>query len=220
MSVTKVSGTPKELKKVHRVLDDTVDKLPVTFEVIKKKNTETGKTLSRVKCYFSTKWPNNRLEGGRLQHFRRRDSLMVVDSRIMFGDRIVIPKLLRHKVLKQFHSGHPGLTKWRHMPQLSVMSSSCQKPRDFGDWQWLTIRCRIIQAFLWHKRNNTSTFCILVLFGLLLNQPISLASIIEFILKFLFLVQMIFVLLVLLFSDYFVILKLSSLSVRHWKSTN
>ncbi|CAI2736565.1 unnamed protein product [Schistosoma spindalis] len=40
---------------------------------------------------------------------------MIVDSCIMFGDRIVIPKLLRHKVLKQFHSGHPGINKMKSL---------------------------------------------------------------------------------------------------------
>lgn len=44
----------------------------------------------RVKCYLSTKQPNNCLEGELLQYFRRRDSLMVVDSDIMFGDQVVI----------------------------------------------------------------------------------------------------------------------------------
>ncbi|CAH8568978.1 unnamed protein product [Schistosoma guineensis] len=116
------SKTPEETlvanikaeEEVHRVLDDAVNGLPVTFETIKK-ITESDKILSSVKCYLLTKWPNNRLDGELLQYFRRRDSLMVVDSCIMFGDRIVIPKLLRHKVLKQFHSGHPGISKMKSL---------------------------------------------------------------------------------------------------------
>ncbi|CAH8670586.1 unnamed protein product [Schistosoma rodhaini] len=97
---------------VHRALDDAINGLPVTFETIKK-ITESDEVLNTVKCYLSTKWPNNRLDGELLQYFRRRDSLMVVDSCIMFGDRIVIPKLLRHKVLKQFRSAHPGINKMK-----------------------------------------------------------------------------------------------------------
>ncbi|CAH8585986.1 unnamed protein product [Schistosoma intercalatum] len=110
---TLVSNITAE-EEVHRVLDDAVNGLPVTFETIKK-ITESDKILSTVKRYLSTKWPNSRLDGELLHFFPLRDSLMVVDSCIMFGDRIVIPKLLRHKVLKQFHSGHPGINKMKSL---------------------------------------------------------------------------------------------------------
>ncbi|VDP77814.1 unnamed protein product [Schistosoma curassoni] len=92
---------------VHRVLEDAVDGLPVTFKAIKEA-TENDKTLREVSGYLLTKWPNRRFQGEMLQYFRRRDSLMMVDSCIMFGDRIIVPKVLRYKVLRQFHSGHPG----------------------------------------------------------------------------------------------------------------
>ncbi|KAH9585992.1 hypothetical protein MS3_00007063 [Schistosoma haematobium] len=97
---------------VHRVLEDAVDGLPVTFKAIKDA-TENDKTLREVSGYLLTKWPNRRFQGEMLQYFRRRDSLMMVDSCIMFGDRIIVPKVLRYKVLKQFHSGHPGINKMK-----------------------------------------------------------------------------------------------------------
>ncbi|CAH8557945.1 unnamed protein product [Schistosoma intercalatum] len=97
---------------VHRVLEDAVDGLPVTFKAIKEA-TENDKTLREVSGYLLNKWPNRRFQGEMLQYFRRRDSLMMVDSCIMFGDRIIVPEVLRYKVLKQFHSGHPGINKMK-----------------------------------------------------------------------------------------------------------
>lgn len=52
------------------VLEDPIDGLPVTFKFIKK-TTEIDMTLSRVKCYLSTKWSNNRIERDFLQYFRQ-----------------------------------------------------------------------------------------------------------------------------------------------------
>ncbi|CAH8448460.1 unnamed protein product [Schistosoma curassoni] len=97
---------------VHRVLEDAVDGLPVTFKAIKEA-TKNDKTLREVSGYLLNKWPNRRFQGEMLQYFRRRDSLMMVDSCIMFGDRIIVPEVLRYKVLKQFHSGHPGINKMK-----------------------------------------------------------------------------------------------------------
>lgn len=94
-------------KEVHRVLDDATDGFLVSIS----KTIETDKTLSRFRWYLSTKWLHKRLEGELLQYVRQRDSLMLVDSYIIFGDRIFVRELLRQKVLKQFHSGHPGINK-------------------------------------------------------------------------------------------------------------
>ncbi|KAH9580655.1 hypothetical protein MS3_00009239 [Schistosoma haematobium] len=47
---------------------------------------------------------------------------MVVDSCIMFGDRIVIPKVLRHNVLKQFHS---GINKMKSLARSYAYWPSC-----------------------------------------------------------------------------------------------
>nr|CAX83704.1 Gag-Pol polyprotein [Schistosoma japonicum] len=97
---------------VRRVLEDALDGLLVTFKAIKEA-TEDDRTLREIRGYLLTNWPNRRFQGEILQYFRRRDSLMIVDSCIMFGDRIVVPKTLRLKVLKQFHSGHPGINKMK-----------------------------------------------------------------------------------------------------------
>lgn len=48
-----VANTKAE-KEVHRVLDDSIDRLPATFKAIKE-TTETHKTLREVRSYLSAK---------------------------------------------------------------------------------------------------------------------------------------------------------------------
>ncbi|CAH8546802.1 unnamed protein product [Schistosoma rodhaini] len=99
---------------VHTVLTGAVSGLPVTFEAIKGAS-EKDNVLKFVRRCILNKWPSSRLNGEPLQFFRRRDSLTIVDSCIMFGHRIVIPRNLRNQVLKQFHSGHPGISKMKSL---------------------------------------------------------------------------------------------------------
>lgn len=57
----------------------------------------------------------------------RRDSVMVANSRIIFGDRIVIPELLGHKVLKQFYKYHPGTNTTTSLARSYAYWSSLDK---------------------------------------------------------------------------------------------
>ncbi|CAH8533826.1 unnamed protein product [Schistosoma rodhaini] len=91
---------------VHTVLADAVSGLPVTFEAIKRASEKD--MLKFVSRCILNKWHSSRLHRELLQFFRRRDSLTIVDSCIMFGRRIVIHRNLRNQVLNQFHRGHPG----------------------------------------------------------------------------------------------------------------
>lgn len=90
---------------VHAVLADSVSGLPVTFEASKQASKKDN-LLKIVRRCILNYWPSFRLHEELLQYFRRRDSPTVVDSCIMFGHRIIIPRALRHQVLKQFHSGY------------------------------------------------------------------------------------------------------------------
>lgn len=42
------------------------------------------------------------------RYFQIRNELSIVDECLMYGDRVVVPKSLRNRVLWQLHKGHPG----------------------------------------------------------------------------------------------------------------
>ncbi|CAH8672200.1 unnamed protein product [Schistosoma rodhaini] len=104
---------------VQAVLTDAIAALPITYENIKEAS-KRDNTLKTIRHFLLNKWPSERLQGEILQYFRRRESLTIVDSCIMFGQRIVIPSTLRRRVLKQFHMGHPGMSKMKSLARSYV----------------------------------------------------------------------------------------------------
>ncbi|CAH8575264.1 unnamed protein product [Schistosoma guineensis] len=69
--------------------------------------------IKRAMKYVTNGWPPTGLDGDLKQLYHRRDSLCVVNECLMFGDRVLVPKSLRSRVLKQFHTGHPGIKRMK-----------------------------------------------------------------------------------------------------------
>ncbi|CAL8101398.1 unnamed protein product [Calicophoron daubneyi] len=104
---------------VNRILSDALRALPVTAEQIKQA-TATDRELQTLTKFLRTKWPKGPLDNNLQQYFRRRDSLEIVDSCIMFADRVVVPAALRPRVLRQLHRGHPGINRMKSLARSYV----------------------------------------------------------------------------------------------------
>nr|VZI35612.1 unnamed protein product [Spirometra erinaceieuropaei] len=76
--------------------------------------------LRQAITYVQTCWPTTALAGGLRQLFLQRASLSVVDSCLMFADRVVIPSSLRPSVLRQFHAAHPGTSRMKSIDRSFV----------------------------------------------------------------------------------------------------
>ena len=94
------------------VLSNAVRALPVTAADIQKA-TRTDPTLWKAINFTRTKWPSTKFEGDIKHLANRRESLCVVNDCLMFHDRVVIPATLRAQLLRQFHSGHPGISRMK-----------------------------------------------------------------------------------------------------------
>ena len=93
-------------------LTNAIRALPVTADDVRNA-TNDDSTIQEAITYVRSRWPSIQLEGD-LQHLaNRRDSLCVVNDCLLFGDRVVIPTSLRSKVIRQFHSGHPGTNRMK-----------------------------------------------------------------------------------------------------------
>nr|VZI11997.1 unnamed protein product [Spirometra erinaceieuropaei] len=90
---------------VHRQLSDAIRGSPVTAVDIRRV-TEPDPVLRQAITYVQTCWPTTALAGDLLQVLLRRASLSVVDSCLMFTDRVGILSSLRPTVLRQFHAAH------------------------------------------------------------------------------------------------------------------
>ena len=99
-------------------IDMLTNHLPVTFNQLRTVSQE-DELLLTVKRFIKTKWPDLKtlrqlpnwahLEG----FYRHRESLAVEQECILFRERIVIPTVLRTRVPKLFHQGHPGIQQMK-----------------------------------------------------------------------------------------------------------
>nr|VZI36116.1 unnamed protein product [Spirometra erinaceieuropaei] len=120
---------------VCRQLSDAIRGIPVTAADIRRA-TEQDPVLRPAITYVQTCWPTTALAGDLCQLFLRRTSLSVVDSCLMFADRVVIPSSLRPTVLRQFHSAHSGTSRMK-----SIAHSFAYWPGIDGDIDDLVQRC-------------------------------------------------------------------------------
>ncbi|BHF82463.1 hypothetical protein SprV_0802560100 [Sparganum proliferum] len=114
---------------------DAIRGIPVTAADIRHA-TEQDPVLRQAITYVQTCWPTTALAGDLRQLFLRRASLSVVDSCLMFADRVVIPSSLRPTVLRQFHAAHPGTSRMK-----SIARSFAYWPGIDGEIDDLVRRC-------------------------------------------------------------------------------
>ncbi|MGL5708694.1 MAG: RNase H-like domain-containing protein, partial [Aeromonas sp.] len=91
---------------VRSQLSDAIRAIPVTASDIRNA-TSADPLLQQVIHYVTDHWPL-KVSQDLHQFYLRRDSLAVVNSCLMFADRVVVPASLRPIVVQQFHAGHPG----------------------------------------------------------------------------------------------------------------
>ncbi|XP_055524749.1 uncharacterized protein K02A2.6-like [Wyeomyia smithii] len=124
---------------VNTVLSDSTSSLPVTSEMVA---TETSKdpVLQSVVFHINEGWPNHSKainDPVVQQFFIRRDSLLIVQGCIMFGDRVVVPNRFRKRILQQLHRGHPGMERMKSLARSFVPCAEAAKsPRktDLESW--------------------------------------------------------------------------------------
>ena len=97
---------------VCRQLSDAIRGLPVTASDIRRA-TQSDPILRQAIAFIQTSWPNDNFTGDLGHLSARRESLSVVNSCLMLADRVVVPTTLRLAVLRQFHSGHPGISRMK-----------------------------------------------------------------------------------------------------------
>ncbi|XP_054746090.1 uncharacterized protein K02A2.6-like [Anastrepha obliqua] len=93
-------------EEMNTIIEDQCEKLPVSFEMIRKA-TKQCSTAQAVINALSNGWKQEITP--ELQPFyARKDALSVIQECLMFHERIVIPKKLQPRILRQLHRGHPG----------------------------------------------------------------------------------------------------------------
>ncbi|KAL1446513.1 hypothetical protein WDU94_015619 [Cyamophila willieti] len=104
--------------------------------------------LQTIMTYVREGWPKkkNRLSPEIKPYLSIHDKLSVCDGLLFFGDRVIVPTVLRQEILQQIHQGHLGINK-------------CQaRARDVVYWPNITSeieqfvnKCEVCQKY---KNNN------------------------------------------------------------------
>ncbi|CAH8550749.1 unnamed protein product [Dicrocoelium dendriticum] len=119
------------------IINDVSNNLPVTSDAVRHATLQDP-LLKQVAYFQRSKWPTTCKSAELQQFYQRSHSLSIVNDCILFADRVVIPKILQTKVLRQFHTGHPEINRmkalarsfvyWPFMDkQLEELAKSCNK---------------------------------------------------------------------------------------------
>lgn len=90
------------------------ENFPLSFKNIK---TETDKDtlLNKIVGYTMFGWPLHVSIDQEKPYFNRKESLHLDHGCLVWGYRIVIPKVLRQSILQEIHEGHPGIVKMKQI---------------------------------------------------------------------------------------------------------
>ena len=101
-----------KLAKGTDILAMDMSSLPVTATDISK-GTRKDKDLSMVLQFVRHgKWPSSLAETYKPYH-RRQTELSCQDDCLLWGQRVIIPTSLRHKLLEELHQGHVGISRMK-----------------------------------------------------------------------------------------------------------
>ena len=101
-----------KLAKGTDILAIDMSTLPVTATDISK-GTRKDKDLSMVLQFVRHgKWPSSLAESYNPYH-RRQTELSCQDDCLLWGQRVIIPTSLRHKLLEELHQGHVGISRMK-----------------------------------------------------------------------------------------------------------
>ncbi len=82
--------------------------------------TRSDKELQKVIHFIQHGWPTKSDDTEISAYFTRKAELSTVNNCVLSGDRIIIPKSLRGKILQQLHKGHPGIQRMKALARSYV----------------------------------------------------------------------------------------------------
>lgn len=98
----------------HHYLLFVDETLPVSYKDIALE-TKRDKILSRVYNYVMLGWPNKCEIEELKPYYYRKSELYIEQGCIVYRYRIIIPTILRKKILNELHAGHLGIVKMKSM---------------------------------------------------------------------------------------------------------
>lgn len=96
--------------------------LPFSNVLDVEREVEIDDTCQKIKFYIRNGWPKHRklVEKEILPYFKVKDELTIFDTLILKGNQILIPYILRRKILEAVHEGHMGIQRCKSLARKTV----------------------------------------------------------------------------------------------------
>ena len=82
--------------------------------------TRADPVLSRVLKFTLSGWPEETTSEALKPYFHKRYEITTEDGCLLWGIRVIIPKILHEQVLTELHEGHPGIVRMKSLSRLHV----------------------------------------------------------------------------------------------------
>ena len=109
---------PEDVDEVRLVNILQIESLPLSAEQIRKA-TRADPVLSRVLEYTLKDWLEER-SPEIAAYYQKRHEITIEDGCLVWGIRVIVPKPFHERVLKELHSGHPGIVRMKSLARLHV----------------------------------------------------------------------------------------------------
>lgn len=104
---------------VESILSAQCNSLPITSAEIAEE-TSKDDILMEVMTHLQRGWPKKISTGYLKPYFDRQVSLSCVNRCLVSGERVIIPTVLRPKILKTLHLGHPEVVRMKALARIHV----------------------------------------------------------------------------------------------------
>ncbi|CAL8106073.1 unnamed protein product [Orchesella dallaii] len=106
---------------IHALAEEQTGVLPVTAAKIRKA-TRCDSVLSKVLQYNEVGWPSeiDKDQAELSSYFTRKDEISVIQDIVMWGVRVIIPKVLRKQMLEQLHEAHFGIVRMKNIARQHI----------------------------------------------------------------------------------------------------
>lgn len=116
-----LSRLPQQTNQLHDEVDEVklinsqqIESLPLNVDQVRKA-TRANQILSKVLHYTMTGWPDKTTAPEVTPYFNKRHEITVEDGCLLWGIRVIIPSILRERVLFELHTGHPGIVRMKSL---------------------------------------------------------------------------------------------------------
>lgn len=95
-----------------------ITKLPVTASELRVQ-TQRYPLLSKVLNYTPRGWPTV-IPNDLRSFYQRKDELSIEAQCLLWGNKMIIPAKLRHQVMEELHTSHPGMVCMKGLARAHV----------------------------------------------------------------------------------------------------